>query len=154
MNQDKSPRLQPLGVSFKVCKVLVLFIVFYESFEKIFLTRHDAARAFTAQYQVLTRWVSTFATIPFPELYHYSADLVLMWNYTKVLLVLIQFWPDKGGMPGIYQMVIFDTVWSIITGNTCLCYYTQQLITIAGLYYLIEMKRLQKEAFKVQIMEK
>ena len=118
----------------------MLLFEFYSSIEKIIFTRSDAIRAFTAQYSVLTTWVSTFATIQFPELYNYSADLVLLWNYTKVLLILIQFWPNLGGMRAIKQIVIFETVWSILSGKTCLCYYVQQLTMIAGLIYLITMK--------------
>jgi hypothetical protein len=134
------PHPQPLTTWFYVGKVFVLLFEFYSSIEKIIFTRSDAIRAFTAQYSVLTTWVSTFATIQFPELYNYSADLVLLWNYTKVLLILIQFWPNLGGMRAIKQIVIFETFWSILSGNTCLCYYVQQLTMIAGLIYLITMK--------------
>jgi hypothetical protein len=103
---------------------------------------------------MLTNWVSTFATIPFPELYNYSADLVLLWNYTKVLLILIQIWPDLGGARALLQIVIFETVWSILTGKTCLCYYVQQLTIIAGLLYLITIRMVSKAALNKMIEEK
>lgn len=132
---------QPLGACFYIGRALVLSPLFYSSLENITSARSEAVKAFSAEYSALTQWVATFATIPFPELYNYSADLVLMWNWTKVLLILIQIWPDVGGGRAILQMVLFETVWSILAGNNCPCYFAYQLTIIAGLLYVSTIKK-------------
>ena len=114
-------------------KVLLLAHLIFTVVNDLLYNGEARAKNFNRKYSELQQHVAPYFFVPWPRCIYNSADtLVLLWNYTKLLVALRCLVP-KAGVRTLKNIVIVETVVNIAGGCTCLCYFLQQLTVLAGL---------------------
>ena len=95
----------------------------YSVTNDLLYNREVLARNLNRRYSEMQIGVAPYVYIPWPSCIYGSSDtIVLLWNYTKLLVALSGLWP-RGGVMLLRNMVVVETVINILGGCQCLCYY-------------------------------
>ncbi len=122
-------------------KVLLLAHLIYTVAIDLLYNREMRARNFSRKYSELQINLAPYVYIQWPMFVYRESDMiVLLWNYTKLLVALKSIWP-RTSVNFLKNMVIVETAVNIIGGCQCLCYLLDQLTVIAGLMVCQYIKR-------------
>ena len=109
---------------FFLAKILLLSHMIYEVANDLLYNREQRAKNFNRKYSQLQIDLAPYLYIPWPSsIYRNSETILLLWNYTKLLVALRGiFWP-RAGIVVLKNQVLIETVVNIIGGCRCLCYF-------------------------------
>ena len=100
--------------------------------------RDARTESFITHYTEFRVVLSEYCFLPLPDLFNCAKDLVALWSIMKLFFIFFSLKPknlSKKRM--LLNLVVAESAWSAICGITCLCYYQNQMILMAGLHTLI-----------------
>ena len=105
-----------------VAKVLLLAHLIYSVSNDLLNNSETRVRNFNRKYSELQLNLAPYVFIPWPSsVYKASDTIILLWNYTKLLVALRCLWPRSSAVL-LKNMVIVETTVNIVGGCHCLCY--------------------------------
>lgn len=110
-------------------KLLLLSNLILSSYHECFSSRHARAQNFLDKYFDLQVKMAPHLALNWPHLYNKADDIILLWNYTKILLAFITIMSRKGHSATLLQVLLVTEMWvNIVGGCECVCYFMTNLL--------------------------
>lgn len=129
----------------KILLVLLLSHLVFDAASEMFWTRDLRAAAFNKKYSDLQSSLAPHLSVPWPALFMYTEDFVLLWAYSKVVVAIAIIFNHR--LSSLLQnMLMLECLVQILGGCMCRCYFTDRLIVVVGLMCLPACKATSKLA--------
>ena len=101
----------------------------------------ERAAAFNRQYFHLQKTVAPFAYVPWPSLYNYSEDVVLVFTVLKVLACITFIFDFVSARDHLKNLLLSEMCVNVLGATKCTCFFIQGLCVVAGIQMTAEPKR-------------